>query len=97
MIDTTTEKRAIPKETIKKIMEVNLSKELYYIQFSRDIFIFSYLCGGINFTDIAGLRIDNLVDNKLIYIRKKTKKKISTPLSKETIEIIQKKGICLRS
>jgi len=88
--DTSTPKRAIPKETIKKIMEVDLSKELYYIQFSRDIFIFSYLCGGINFTDIASLKLANLADNKIMYIRKKTKKKINTPLSDEALQIIKK-------
>jgi site-specific recombinase XerD len=88
--DTTTQKRAIPKEAIKKIMEVDLSKELFYTQFSRDLFMFSYLCGGINFTDIASLKLANLIDNKLMYIRKKTKKKISTPLSDEAFQIIKK-------
>jgi site-specific recombinase XerD len=88
--DTKTKKRAIPKETIKKIMSVDLSKELYYTQFSRDIFIFSYLCGGINFSDIAQLKFSNLIDNKLMYIRKKTKKEITTPLSNEALQIIQK-------
>jgi site-specific recombinase XerD len=67
-----------------------LGKEKFYIQFSRDIFIFSYLCGGINFTDIASLKIGNLIDDKLVYIRKKTKKKISTPLSAEALQIIKK-------
>ena len=88
--DTSTQKRAIPKETIKKVMEVDLSNEEFYVQFSRDIFIFSYLCGGINFTDIASLKHSNMIDNKLQYIRKKTKKKINTPLSDEAMQIIQK-------
>ena len=88
--DLTTQKRAIPKEAIKKVMAVDLSKEKFYIQFSRDIFIFSYLCSGINFSDIAGLQLANIIDNKLVYFRKKTKKKISTPLSLEALQIIQK-------
>jgi len=88
--DTKTQKRAIPKEAIKKIMVVDLRKEKFYMQFSRDIFIFSYLCGGVNITDIASLKISNLIENKLMYIRKKTKKKISTPLSDEALQIIQK-------
>ena len=88
--DVSTNKRAIPKDAIKKVIAVDLSKEQFYIQFSRDIFIFSYLCGGINFTDIANLKLCNLIDNKLVYIRKKTKKKISTPLSNEALQIIQK-------
>ena len=67
-----------------------MSKKQFYVQFSRDIFIFSYLCAGINFSDIANLKLCNLIDNKLVYIRKKTKKKINTPLSNEALQIIQK-------
>ena len=74
-------------------MEIDLSKEKFYVQFSRDIFIFSYLSGGINFTDIASLKLGNVIDNKLVYIRKKTKKKISTPLSAEALQIIQKYSV----
>ena len=88
--DLTTQKRAIPKEEIIKIMTVDLSKEQFYIQFSRDIFIFNYLCSGINFTDIASLKFKNLIENKLVYVQKKTKKKIKTPLSDEALQIIQK-------
>ena len=88
--DVSTQKRAIPKDAIKKIMAVDLSKELFHTQFSRDIFIFSYLCGGINFTDISSLKLSNLIDNKLVYIRKKPKKKISTTLSNEALQIINK-------
>ena len=91
--DLTTQKRAIPKKAIKKVMAVDLSKEKFDVQFSRDIFMFSYLCGGINFTDIASLKVGNLIDNKLVYIRKKTKKKISTPLSVEALQIIQKYSV----
>ena len=68
--DTSTKKRAITKDAIKKIITIDLSKEQFYIQFSRDVFVFSYLCGGINFTDISSLRLNNIIDNKLVYIRK---------------------------
>jgi len=88
--DVSTQKRAIPKDAIKKVMAVDLNKELFYTQFARDVFIFSYLCGGINFTDISSLKISNLTESKLVYIRKKTKKKIKTPLSNEALQIIQK-------
>ena len=88
--DVSTQKRAIPKDAIKKVMAVDLSKESFYIQFSRDVFIFSYLCGGINYTDIAYLKLSNVIDGKLSYTRKKTKKKINTPLSDEAMLIIKK-------
>jgi len=88
--NTKTKKRAIPKNAIKNIMEVDLKEEKYYMQFSMDIFIFSYLCGGINFTDIARLKINNLINNELVYIRRKTKKGISTPLSNKAMKILKK-------
>ena len=44
-VGTTAQKRAIPKDA----MTVDLNKELFYTQFSRNILIFSYLYCGIHF------------------------------------------------
>lgn len=73
--DTTTEKRAITKESNKKIMKLDIDSESRYMQLSKDLYIFSYLCGGINFTDIANLMYNNITDSRLTYIRQKTGKK----------------------
>ena len=86
--DIKTKKRAITKEDILKIMNLDLLIESESIRFSRDAFIFSYLCGGINFTDIANLKMDNIVDNRLQYTRQKTGKKISLVISKAAIELM---------
>lgn len=88
--DIKTEKRAIPKDNIKLIMELDLSKESDYVQFSRDLFIFSYLCSGINFTDMANLQPSNIEEGRLIYKRQKTGKKINIPISNEANNIIDK-------
>jgi len=88
--DTTTQKRAISKEDIMKIMQVDLSGKRENIQLSRDIFVFSYFCGGINFTDIANLRCENIGDGRLQYIRQKTSKKINLPLQPQAQDIINK-------
>jgi len=48
-----TRKRAISKDLIIQIMNLDLSAKSWYMNFSRDMFIFSYLCGGINMTDIV--------------------------------------------
>ena len=56
--DITTQKRAISKADIIKIIEIDLSHELESVKVSRDIFVFSYLCAGINFTDIANLKFE---------------------------------------
>jgi len=95
--DTKTQKRALPKETIKKIMEADLSKEPFYMQFSKDIFIFSYLCGGMNFSDISHLKPENIEDNNIMYTRKKTKKKITVPLSDEALKIWDTRNVKQRS
>ena len=54
--DTSTQKRAITKTDILKFVDDSQPiGQKRYVQLSKDIFMFSYLCGGINFTDIANL------------------------------------------
>lgn len=86
--DVSTEKRAISKADILKIIQLDLSKEREYIRLSRDIFAFSYLCGGINFTDIANLKPSNIISGRLDYIRQKTGKRIAIHLKPEALNII---------
>ena len=52
--------------------------------------MFSYLCGGINFTDIANLTNANIIDGRLQYIRQKTHKKIKIGIPDEAMKIIEK-------
>ena len=86
--DVTTAKRAIPKVDVLLIKDVDLRNESESVQLARNIFVFSYLSGGINFTDIANLTTDNISDGRLNYTRQKTKKKISIQLSPDTNRII---------
>ena len=86
--DTSTEKRAISKEDIIKIMQLDLVNQSNIVQFSRDLFMFSYLTGGINFSDVANLKIDNIVDNQLQYKRQKTGKRINLTLQAEALKIL---------
>ena len=85
-----TEKRAILKEQVKLIMEIDVSQEGEYIQFAKDLFVFSYLCGGINFTDMANLQFSNIDNGRLLYKRQKTGKKINIPLCNKANAIIGK-------
>ena len=49
--DTSTQKRAIAKTDMLKFTETSQPiGQKKYVELSKDIFIFSYLCGGINFT-----------------------------------------------
>lgn len=84
--DITTQKRAISKEDINKIVAVKLDDKK--LKFARDIFVFSYLCGGISFIDIAKLKESNIIDGCLVYRRNKTNKPINLKLLPEAQNIL---------
>ena len=89
--DTTTQKRAIAKtDVLKFTTEVQPIGKQQYMELSKDIFVFSYLCGGINFTDIANLTNENIQNGRLHYIRQKTKKPIKIGIPQEAMQIIEK-------
>ena len=71
-------------------MKLDLADENDSIKFTRDIFIFSYLCGGINFSDIANLKDENIVNGRIYYVRQKTGKAISIQLSDESRDILSR-------
>jgi len=86
--DTSTKKRAISKEEIMKIRSVNLTDPKQI--FARDIFMFTYWCGGINFVDISNLQANNIVDGRVSYIRHKTHKLITIQLLPEAKIILER-------
>lgn len=87
-----TVKRSITKVDIEKVVSYNPNDE--YTRLAIDLFYFSYLCAGINFKDMAYLTKDNIIDNRLIYTRKKTKKLIKLPLQEKALEILSKYELC---
>jgi len=78
-------KRAIDKESMKQICELDLryNKQL---SFSRDLFLFSYYTRGMSFVDMAYLRKKDIRNDTIYYFRSKTKQllqvKIIEPLRK---------------
>ena len=89
---TKTRKRAITKEDILKLKNLELPKDSHfgYKELSRDIFLFSYYTAGINFKDIATLRHSDIVNGRVCYSRHKTQKLISCPLLPDAQRIIEK-------
>jgi integrase len=68
-----TEKRALDWELLKKIIELKLPS--HHICFdSRNYFLASYMMYGMNFTDMAYLKKNDIVDGRIVYRRKKTSK-----------------------
>ena len=83
-----TAKRALSKNDIVNIINYKGKSELEIL--AIDIFTFSYFTAGINFIDIALLKSENIMDNRIIYYRHKTKKRIIVPLQQKAIELIDK-------
>ena len=54
-LNTKTIKRALSKNDILKIINVDCNNKSKLRQLAHDLFTFSYLCGGISFVDIANL------------------------------------------
>lgn len=89
-------KLALTLAQIKSIVDYsdgNITTDRY-----RDLWFFSYLCNGINFTDIVHLKYSNIQNNEISYLREKTKrtskvkKDIQAVLTPEMKTIIQKWG-----
>jgi len=87
-----TRKRAISKEDILKLKAIELPKKggSFYLEFARDIFLFSYYTAGINFTDIATLRWCDVDNGRIYYKRHKTSKEMSCCLMQEAQYIIER-------
>lgn len=99
----TTTKRAISKADIRKIEAyqptpyigpyASLRDHTERLLLAKDLFLFSYYCGGINFVDMAALRWKNVgkdLDDKprLTYIRQKTSGKFSLRLMPVALAIL---------
>ena len=88
--DTRTKKRAITKEDIHKLIELDLSDRDFYTQLAKDIFLFSYFMAGINFKDIALLTYGDIDNGRIYYARRKTGKMMNCCLTEQAQEIIDK-------
>jgi integrase/recombinase XerD len=83
-----TKKRAIQKAQIELIANMVIDPEKDTLINSRNYFLFSFYCRGINFTDLASLKWGNIVDDELQYVRSKTKEEFRFKLHPSAIEIL---------
>jgi site-specific recombinase XerD len=87
---TKTKKRALSKESVKKILKMDCSDMSDKARLAHDVFSFSYYCGGISLVDVANLTPDNIIDGRLIYERQKTHGMINLVMLDEAKAIIEK-------
>ncbi len=71
-------KKALTIEQISKIIDFDVIEGSTQ-HFARDIWLFSYLCNGMNIKDIISLRFKNLVGDTIQYDRSKTSNTIQNP------------------
>lgn len=90
-LKNTTQKRAIPKDEVLKIKALDIveGSRLYN---TRNFFLFSFYCSGMNFVDVAKLEWSNIhTKNDIVllsYVRSKTKKQFNFQLLQPAIEIL---------
>ncbi|MBS3914301.1 MAG: site-specific integrase [Bacteroidetes bacterium] len=83
-----TRKRALPKETILKIMNLGLTPESHLYNY-WNFFRFSYLCWGMNFIDTAYLKWEDIHGDTLVYTRQKTGDEFNILLAPQAHEILE--------
>ena len=75
-------------QDIKKIEALDLP-EGSNIRIARDTFIFAFYCDGMRFGDLALLKWDRIVDDRLTYSMGKTGKLQSTRLPQQALDVLE--------
>jgi integrase/recombinase XerD len=83
-------KRALTKEQINYIH--NYTPLTKNEAFAKDIFLFSCLGSGMNCIDIFSLKWQDIENDTITFIRKKTGKRVKTDLIPQMVEIIETHG-----
>jgi site-specific recombinase XerD len=60
------------------------------IDFAKDMFVFSYYTGGMNFIDLSFLSLENIVKDRIVYLRSKTGQNFNIPILEPAKKIIEK-------
>jgi len=87
---------ALTLEDIKKIAAFECQTKT--IEMSRDLWLFSFYCNGVNFGDMCRFTFDNIENDEIYFYRKKTfnkvkeKKEIIAPILPPMLDIINKWG-----
>lgn len=89
IVSEETRKRAISKEDIVKIKNLDLGVGTEYEK-ARDIFMFSFYLRGMSLVDILFVKVKDIIDGRINYVRKKTKQQFSIKLTEEANAIIKK-------
>ena len=84
---TPTEKRALDIVSIKSIMLLKLEETDILFHY-RNFFLASYMLYGISFMDLSFLKVQNIIDNRIKFQRKKTSKPYDINITPQLKEIL---------
>ncbi|MDL5510514.1 site-specific integrase [Arenibacter sp. M-2] len=84
---TPTEKRALDINSMKSIMLLKLEKTDSLFHY-RNFFLASYMLYGISFMDLAFLKVQNIIDRRIKFQRKKTYKPYDISITPQLKEIL---------
>ncbi|KAA6440869.1 site-specific integrase [Dyadobacter flavalbus] len=84
-----TKKRAITKDQIGLIEALEIDPKNDTLINSRNYFLFSFYCRGLNFTDLADLKWTNIMGDELHYFRSKTKEEFRFKLHPTALRILE--------
>lgn len=87
-----TVKRAIAKATVTRLLELDIRRKPN-LDFARDLFLFSMFTRGMAFVDVAHLLKTDIVENEIVYKRRKTGQRIRVKLLPCIQDIIDKHRI----
>lgn len=80
---------ALTKEQISKIILWKGDDDLCYW---RDLWLFSYLCNGINFRDMLFLKYGDISDGEISFVRSKTSKTVKAVVTPMMESIMERRG-----
>lgn len=87
-LKATSNKRALSIVDVHKVINLDMAEYPTLID-SRNYFVFSYYTRGMNFSDMMKLRWENIVDDKIIYVRSKTKARFIIKMLEPVQQIVE--------
>lgn len=81
-------KKALTRQEIQIIEELDLGGTNQKYTLTRHLFVFSYFTRGMNFADMMKLTWSDIEDNKITYVRAKTKKAFVLKITPPVQEIL---------
>ena len=82
-----TRKRAVNKDVIKMVEDLDASEDKI-LQFYKDLFMFSFYNRGMNFVDMAFLKVKNIEGGRIVYSRQKTGQQFSIKITEKAKAIL---------